>query len=283
MPRWLSDLSSGLSADLGAGIPWGSVFGTAVLVLLGLVAHRGVSTAFDRAGGGLSRQHQMIARRAALGALWALIGTSVLRTWGLDLSVLVGAAGLVTVAVGFASQTSASNLISGLFLVAERPFVVGDTILVGGTTGVAESIDLLSVKMRTFDNLMVRVPNETLLKSELTNITHYPIRRVDVVVLVPFDADQDLVMKLLTRVADAEPLCMDEPEPSVLFLDYSEVGVRVRLAVWVERTQFVAMKNLLPGRIKVAFDAEGIRQPLPQRVVTMVPPGSQTPDAHEGM
>ena len=82
------------------------------------------------------------------------------------------AAGLLTVALGFAAQTSASNLISGLFLLGERPFVVGDVIrLASGITGEVVGIDLLSVKIRTFDNLLVRVPNETLLKSELTNLT----------------------------------------------------------------------------------------------------------------
>ena len=273
-----------LSSVLGVDVPWGDLGRTAGLFLLGVVLSRIAGVVVDRAGAGrLSRQHHMIGRRLALGAVWALVGVSVLGAWGLDLSVLLGAAGVASVAIGFASQTSASNIISGLFLVAERPFVVGDTIQVGATTGIVESIDLLSVKLRTFDNLMVRVPNETLLKSEITNITHYPIRRVDVVVPVPFDADQDEVMALLTGVADDEPLCLDQPEPGVLFLDYAEHAVRVRLAVWTERSNFVTLKNILPGRIKAAFDAAGIRQPLPQRVITVhggqLPGGGVAPTA----
>ena len=104
---------------------------------------------------------------------------SALRELGFKLSVLLGAAGVLTVAVGFASQTSASNIISGLFLLGERPFSVGDVIRVGSTTGEVLSIDLLSAKLRTFENLFVRIPNETLIKSEVTNLSRLPVRRLD--------------------------------------------------------------------------------------------------------
>lgn len=110
-----------------------------------------------------------------------------LRELGIDPQVLLGAAGLFTVAVGFASQTSISHLISGLFLMAEQPFRVGDLISVDGVTGEVLSIDLLSVKLRTFDNQMVRLPNEAMLKSTLHNLTRFPIRRVDLVLPIGFD------------------------------------------------------------------------------------------------
>ena len=79
----------------------------------------------------------------------------------------------------FASQTSVSNIISGIFLISEQPFQVGDLIKVGETKGVVLSIDLLSIKLRTFDNQLVRIPNENLIKNELSNITRFPIRIVE--------------------------------------------------------------------------------------------------------
>ncbi len=108
---------------------------------------------------------------------------------GIDLSVLFGAAGILTVALGFASQASASNLISGLFLMFESHFVVGDIITVGDITGEVTSIDPLSVKVRTFQNLSVRIPNETMLKANVTNLSGYPIRRYDLKLMVGHSED----------------------------------------------------------------------------------------------
>lgn len=96
--------------------------------------------------------------------IFTLFIFSALLELGFNLNVLLGAASVLTVAIGFASQTSASNFISGIFLMAERSFVIGDVIKVGNTVGEVLSIDLLSVKVRTFDNLFVRLPNEALIK-----------------------------------------------------------------------------------------------------------------------
>ncbi|MFN9975907.1 MAG: mechanosensitive ion channel family protein, partial [Phycisphaerae bacterium] len=108
---------------------------------------------------------------------------------GFDLKVLLGAAGILTVAVGFAAQTSASNLISGLFLMFERPFVVGNSIVIGDLRGEVVAIDMLSTKIRTFTNMMVRIPNETLVKSNIVNLSYFPIRRVDLEVGVAYSSD----------------------------------------------------------------------------------------------
>ena len=113
----------------------------------------------------------------------------VLNQLGFKLGALLGAAGVAGIAIGFAAQTTLSNLISGLFIIGERPFAVGDVILIGTTRGTVESIDLLSVKLRTFDNLLIRIPSETLLKQEVTNVTRYPIRRFDLTLGVAYKED----------------------------------------------------------------------------------------------
>ncbi len=109
---------------------------------------------------------------------------TVMGQLGISLAPLLAGAGIVGVALGFASQTSVSNIISGLFLIAEQPFKVDDIINVGGTIGIVMSIDVLSVKLRTFDNMFVRIPNETIIKTEVTNLTRFPIRRFNAKVSV---------------------------------------------------------------------------------------------------
>ena len=147
----------------------------------------------------------------------ACLSHPAMRELGFSLAVIMGAAGVLTVALGFASQTTASNLISGLFLIGERSFEIGDLIRVGTTTGEVLSIDALSVKLRTFDNLFVRIPNESLIKSEVTTLTRFPIRRLDLLLGVAYKEDIGRVQKVLTEVADRNPLCLDEPPPLFIF------------------------------------------------------------------
>ncbi|MDZ7816437.1 MAG: mechanosensitive ion channel [Planctomycetota bacterium] len=108
------------------------------------------------------------------------VGHAFLDELGYKLTALLGAAGIAGIAIGFAAQTSLSNIISGFFLLSERPFAQGDLVQCGSDTGFVLSVSLLSVKMRTFDNKLIRIPNENLIKKEVYNLTKFPIRRVNV-------------------------------------------------------------------------------------------------------
>jgi len=195
---------------------------------------------------------------------------SVLRELGFSLAPLLGAAGILGVALGFASQTSVSNVISGFFLLAEEPFRVGDIIKVGDVTGSVLTIDTLSVKIRTFDNQMVRIPNETLVKSQVTNVTRFPIRRVDIRVGVSYDEDLKRVRAVLLDVAERNPNVLMEPEPIVIFEGYGESSIDFLFAVWARKEAFLAVKNSVTEQIKERFDAEGIEIPFPQRTLHML-------------
>ena len=154
-----------------------------------------------------SAQQGMIFSKIVLYLGITIIMFTVLREMGFKLTTLLGAAGIITLAIGFASQTSVSNIISGFFLLAEKPFEVNDIISIGSNTGVVLSIDFLSVKLRTFDNKFIRIPNETLIKSDVTNITRFPIRRVDINVGVAYKEDISRVREILLEIAFKNPLC----------------------------------------------------------------------------
>ncbi|MEQ8857997.1 MAG: mechanosensitive ion channel family protein [Pseudomonadales bacterium] len=212
-----------------------------------------------------SAHHVQLMRRLVFYGVMALFLASTLRELGFSLGVLVGAAGVLSVAIGFASQTSASNLISGLFLIGEKPFAVGDVIRVGTTTGEVLSIDSLSVKLRTFDNLFVRIPNETLIKSEVTTLTRYPIRRLDLTLGVAYKEDIDRVRDVLLEVADHNRLCLDEPPPLFIFLGFGDSSLDIQFSVWAARENFLPLRNSITAEIKTAFDAAGIEIPFPHR------------------
>lgn len=237
-----------------------------LLVVAGLVAAKLVAAGIGRAiGRHLGVHHQALLRRVTYWGVMALFLMAALHQLGFDLGVLLGAAGILSVAVGFASQTSASNLISGLFLLAERPFSVGDIIKVGDTTGEVIGIDLLSVKIRTFDNLFVRVPNESLIKSEVTTLTKFPIRRIDLKIGVAYKEEMARVREVLRAVAEKNPLCLEEPPPLFIFLGYGDSALEVQFSVWGKRENYLALRNAILEEIKVAFDAAGIEIPFPHR------------------
>lgn len=218
-------------------------------------------------------QKALVAGKVIFWPLVLVILVSVLRELGFSLGPLLGAAGILGIALGFASQTSVSNIISGFFLLAEEPFKVGDVIDVDGITGSVLTIDTLSVKIRTFDNRMVRIPNETLVKSRFTNITRFPIRRLDVLVGVAYKEDIRRVREILLDVANGNPLVLMEPEPIVIFEGYGDSSVNFKFAVWARRETWLEVKNTVSVDIKERLDAEGIEIPFPHRTLY---PGSVT-------
>lgn len=242
-------------------------FARAVLyVVLGIVLARFVASVTQRLLDTRLSDHQtLIVRRVVYYAVMALFFVSALRELGFSLSVLLGAAGIASVAIGFASQTSASNLISGLFLLAERPFVVGDIITIGGTTGEVLSVDLLSVKLRTFDNLYVRIPNESVIKTEVKTLTRFPIRRYDLLVGIAYKEDIARAREVLFQVAERNPLCLEEPKPLFIFQGFGDSALNMQLSVWATRENYLELRNTIHEQIKQAFDTAGIEIPFPHR------------------
>jgi len=240
----------------------------ALKIAVGLILGRLAGRALVRVFAGDANAHRsMILRRASFYGIVGLFTASALIELGFDLGVLLGAAGILTVAIGFASQTSASNIISGLFLLGERPFAVGDIIRVDGTVGEVLSIDLLAVKLRTLDNLFVRIPNETLIKTQVTNIRYFPIRRIDLQIGVAYREEIDEVREVLEEVAHRNPLCLEEPAPKILFQGFGESSIDHEFRVWTKTENFLELKNSIPVEIKRAFDERGIEIPFPHRSI----------------
>ncbi len=235
-----------------------------IVVILGLVIAKLASSGLSSIAGKKIDSHRaMVLKRGSYYLILILFVVTALHQLGFNLSVLLGAAGIFSVAIGFASQTSASNLISGLFLVAERPFTVGDVIRVGSTTGEVLSIDPLSVKLRTFDNLFVRIPNESLIKSEVTTLSRFPIRRADLLMGVAYKEDLKKVRAILEEIADKNPLCLEEPKPRYIFQGFGNSSLDIQFSVWAKRENFLDLKNSIYEEIKTAFDEQDIEIPFP--------------------
>jgi small-conductance mechanosensitive channel len=266
---WLGTLSPDVLTR-GLRVAITVVFGLVLVRLLAVVTQRYVMKKS-------TLQRQMIVRKIISYTGFFLVLMAVLGELGVKLTALLGAAGIVGIAVGFASQTSVSNIISGLFLISEKPFKIGDVIKIGGTTGIIQSIDLLSIKIRTFDNLFVRIPNEKILTSEVTNITRFPIRRMDILFQVDYGQDLARVHGALAAIASANPWSLDEPEPVIMFTEFKESGIEVLLGLWFAKTDFMDLKNSIMKDISARFAADGIRFAHPRRMVRLSPDSPDSP------
>lgn len=237
----------------------------AVIILLGIVAARVLRRRLplDR----LHPQHQLIIRRLTGYVILGIALAWALQQLGVSLGVVLGAAGVLTVAIGFAAQTSVSNLISGLFLMVEQPFVVGDVIKVADATGEIVSIDLLSVRLRTFDNLLVRIPNETLIKSSVTNLTFFPIRRFDMQIGVAYKEDLSKVGEVLMETANRNPICLQEPKPLIIFGGFGDSAINLQFSVWSTKEQYLQLRNSMQNEVKRSFDEHNIEIPFPHRTL----------------
>ena len=174
---------------------------------------------------------------------YVIIVMYVLSLFGVKLSAIWGAAGIAGVAIGFAAQTSVSNLISGLFVITEGAIKIGDTIIVDGITGVVDSINLISVTVHTLDNEMVRIPNSTIINTNLMNKSFHTKRRLTVTCPVAYGDDLELALKTYLKAAEDCPTVLKDPEPAVWVDSFGESGINLVLAVWFNQSDFRQTKN----------------------------------------
>lgn len=232
------------------------VIGIPVVKLIGKIVGRLIK-------GKLSIQSEVLVLRTVKYVLLLIILVMVLNEFGFKISAILGAAGIFGVAIGFASQTSISNIISGIFLISEKPFVISDLVEVNGNVGVVESIDLLSIKLKTFDGRFVRIPNESMIKNDVINLTRYDIRRAQIVVGVAYKEDIRKVMDILKDIADNMPDALKDPAPLLLLNEFGSSSINISFGVWTSTSNVYNMKTQLILAVKERFDQEGIEIPFP--------------------
>jgi small-conductance mechanosensitive channel len=196
-----------------------------------------------------SSQQTMLLQKIIYFLVLLLFIVAALQQLDFKLSVLLGSAGILTGAVAIASQTSVSNIISGIFLILERSFQVGDRIKLGNTQGTVLSVDLLSVKVLTAHNTLVRIPNEALIKAEIANLSRFSARRLDVPVIVNTKENIEKVKVTLLEIATQSPLVLNSPSPAVAISKMSSQEVELQLSVWSEQKNLEALSDHLYSHI----------------------------------
>ena len=192
----------------------------------------------------------------------------VLQNTGIHLEALTVFAGAVGVGIGFGLQNITSNFISGLVILAERPITIGDRIEVGGVTGQVSKIRARSTVVVTNDNITTIIPNQKFLDSPVTNWTYGdPKVRFRIPVGVAYGSDVEKVRAKLIEAAAEDPHTLEEPAPSVFFVEFGNSSLNFELVAWSDEMSHRPRRyqSDLNFAIDRKFREAGIEIPFPQR------------------
>lgn len=199
--------------------------------------------------------------------IWAITIVEALEEVGIDLMALLGAAGVAGIAIGFASQTALSNLISGFFLMWERALRLNAYVRVGNDCGVVQDINYLSVSIRTDDNSIVRIPCETFIKNAVYDTTRLETRRCDITVGVAYGTDWRKLEQVALQTAASLPAILKDPAPVFRFVGFADSSIDISICCWCKTADYITTRYELARALYEAFNKEGISFAFPTRTI----------------
>lgn len=197
--------------------------------------------------------------RFALGVVGTL---TALNQLGVDTTSVLASLGVMGLTIGFAAQNTLSNVISGIFIFWDRPFVIGDLVEVDGEYGRVETITLRSTRLVTVDGKMVAIPNTIIANGKVTSYTNFPHLRIDLEVTVGVNEPIGKVREVLLGLCK-EPQFLASPPPQVVVLGLNDYNTLLELRVWLDdETNHLRERSALRERMKDALDAAGVDMPF---------------------
>lgn len=180
---------------------------------------------------------------------------------------VLGAAGL---AVGLALKDSLTNFASGILILVQRPFNVGDFIQIEGYAGTVKEIHLLYTNIISADNKKIIIPNSDLTNSKIINLSSEQTRRVDMIFSIGYSEDILVVKEMLNNIVLNHPLIIENPETVVRVSKHDESSIVFDVKVWCLYQDYWTVYYDLHEEVKIAFDTKGIKIPFPQMDVHLV-------------
>ncbi len=247
------------------------IFGAIAVLVIGLLIASLLSRAVNKA---LTKSDRLDPSVSGLLSnlvqygLWILVVITVLAQFGVQTTSIIAALGGMALAIGLALQGTLSNVASGVMILVQKPFKVGEAITVGSITGVVQNIGLFTTELKQFDGLFVMMPNNELWNQPIINFHRHPIRRFELLVGIGYGDSMEQARSELLALAAADERVLAEPEPQAFVnsLDDSSVGIGLR--VWCNVPDYVGLSWDLTEAAKAKFDEVGITIPFPQREVT---------------
>ena len=256
---------------MDTGITIGRLLITAIIVVAGVIVGRIARAIFNKRFAPTMPVHtaKSLNKLIYFGIIIIFL-IAATASQGIDLGGVVVAGGFMGIVIGFAAQSVVSNLISGLFLLIEKPVKQGDNVDLPGmsVSGKLIEINTFSSKIQQFDGTVVRIPNEKLFTANIRTFALSPIRRSDAVVGIAYKED---IQKAITVIRNAieknVKFVLLEPAPSFWVTELADNSVNISIRVWHPRDDVVEVVPNLLRVVKNALDEAGIEIPFPQRVM----------------
>ncbi len=266
---WATVMGWLASAEGGLRWMWNILNFLAVLIgfwLLSRVLGRAAEQATQRSAkmSALMREFIVSSLRRVCLMVGAVIAISAL---GVNINPLLAAVGGAAFVIAFALQGTLSNFASGVLILFYRPFDVGDIVETGTVSGHIDSMNLVSTHIRSFDNKLMIVPNNSIWGDVITNATGSDKRRVDLVFGIGYGDDIGKAQKVMMDVMAAHKLVLDDPEPMAEVHELGDSSVNFICRPWVRPSDYWQVYWNVTRSVKEAFDANGISIPFPQRDV----------------
>ena len=191
----------------------------------------------------------------------------VLSLFGVNITPLFAVVGGASFILAFAMQDTLGNLASGLMIMINKPFDVGDLVDTNGVLGVVEAVSIVSTTVRTLDNQVVILPNSTVWGSIITNVTVSPTRRVDMVFGIGYSDDIETAQKVLEKLVKEHPLVLNDPEPNIAVHELADSSVNFICRPWTKTEDYWKVYWDLTRKVKEGFDEASVSIPFPQRDV----------------
>lgn len=236
-----------------------------------LVQHL-VVRAVRRTPGGATVEHALSRVIGIAGVTLSLL--TAVSTMGVDINALIAALGLTSLAIGLALKDTIENAITGVLLLIQRPFKVGDVIQVGTVTGTVADVAIRTTRLKSVDGLHVLIPNRHVYDAVITNLTFYPTRRVTMTVGVAYETDLAQAYRVLSAAVAATPGVLADPALAVSFEGFDESSIRMVFRFWIEwqTTNAINLQTQLTQVIMDVARREGINIPFPIRTVLLQNP-----------
>lgn len=200
-----------------------------------------------------------------------LAGILALEQAGQDVSALLAGLGILGFTVGFALQDISANLVSGILLLFEQPFDIGDSIEVAGYGGTVRAINLRATEMLTWEGLLVLIPNQEVFTNSITNYSRISQRRIGLSVGIGYGSDLKQVEETALKAVSSVPGVKEDPKPFFGVDSFGDSAINVTVYYWYSTLDEGQMDMVNAGAValKTGLDAAGIDMPYPIRTVKL--------------
>jgi small-conductance mechanosensitive channel len=246
-----------------------STVGAVIILIIAILLGKGLTIYLQRSlKDKIDKGHlDIILKAGYYGLITLAIVAFIFPLIGIDRSGLLVTGGVLGIVIGFASQSIVGNLISGFFLVVERPIKIGDQINIDNNTGFVEDINIFSTIIRTYDGLYMRIPNQTVFTSNITNYVANVARRFEYTVGIRYSDDAGEAIRIIREIIDNEPFALVNPSPSIFVDTLGDNSVNIIVRIWAPITDWFEMKTRLLWVIKKTLEKHGMEIPFPQRTL----------------